>query len=93
MSSVLWRNKAQSPNVLHQSPWADSQERIYGLWGEICLGPAEEDKIFEGWGFFSFFSVNIAEMKDANPFPRDQHSAKTPSSPGSQTWACKGKLI
>lgn len=63
----------------------DSQERIYGPWGEICLGPAERDKIFEGWGFFFFFSVEIAEIKDVNWFPRDQGSTKTPSSPGSQT--------
>lgn len=26
----------------------DSQERIYGPRGEICWGPAEQDKIFEG---------------------------------------------
>lgn len=70
----------------------DSQERIYGPWGEICLGPAEQDKILKSWGFFSFFPVEIVERcKPISQGPRLHQN--TFLSQGSQTWACKGQLI
>lgn len=61
---------------------SDSQERIYGPRGEICQGPAERDKIFQGHGgffVFFFFFHGVAEMKDANPSLMDQDPTSTPS--------------
>lgn len=95
MSSALWRNKAHSPSAPHQSSGAAvTVRREFMVPGERSAGVLQSKiKYLRAEFFFSSFSsVGVAEMKDVNPFLRDQDLTKTPSSPGRQTWVGRGKL-
>lgn len=73
---------------------SDSQERIYGPRGEICQGPAERDKIFQGHGgfFVFFFFHGVAGMKDANPSLMDQ-DPPAHLLPAEDTRVCRRKEV